>query len=53
MVKTRIGGNKDGLGFYELLKMGLSRSQAVPFYLTMFMIKCHMNSLTRKLLGIK
>jgi len=52
MTKTRRGGNKDGIGFYELLRLGLNRSCSVYFYLTLLMIKFHLYTLTKKFLGI-
>jgi len=52
MTKTRYGGNKDGLGFYELLKLGLNRSCSIYFYVMILMIKFHLYTLTKKFLGL-
>jgi hypothetical protein len=50
MFKDRSGGNRDGLGMYELLKLALTH----PFYfsLLLLMLKMHMNTLVKRCLGI-
>ena len=50
MVKSKNGGNKDGLGAYEMAKMALVH----PIYFTflLLMLKAHLNGLVKRMLGI-
>ncbi|MFC1631755.1 hypothetical protein ACFL1I_07940 [Candidatus Omnitrophota bacterium] len=50
MNKSRNGGNKDGLGLYEMAKLSLSHP--VYFSLLVLMLKAHLNTLAKKLLDI-
>ena len=50
MVRSRNGGNRDGLGLYEMMKLALTHP--FSFSLVLFMLKFHMTSLTKKFLGI-
>jgi len=48
--KGRNGGNRDGLGLYELARLALTHP--VYFSLLLLMIKGHMYPLAKKFLGI-
>lgn len=50
MTRDRNGGDRDGMGLYELLKLALWH----PIYYTMvtLMLKFHMTWLAKRMLGI-
>ena len=50
VIKDRNGGNRDGLGMYELAKLALTHP--VYFSFLLLLIKGHMNTLAKKFLGI-
>ena len=50
MVKSKNGGNRDGLGVYEMAKMALVHP--IYFALILLAIKAHLGGLARRMLGI-
>jgi len=50
MNKSKNGGNKEGIGVYEMLKMDLYHPWL--FCLVLLMIKLHMNNVAKKILGV-
>lgn len=53
MTRNRSGGDRDGIGLYEMVRLALNRRQALYFYLTLLMLKFHLYTLTKKFLGLK
>ena len=53
MTKTRIGGNRDGMGLYELTKLELEQHKSIVFYISMFFIWCHMDKAAKIFLGVR
>ena len=53
MTKTRIGGNKDGMGLYEISRLELAKHKSILFYISMFFIWCHMDRAAKIFLGLR
>jgi len=51
MKKDKLGGNRDGLGAYEMLKIAFYHR--FVFYLIMIALKCHMYGMVKKILGVR
>jgi hypothetical protein len=50
VIKDKNGGNGDGFGLYEMTRMAFNHP--VYFSLLLLMIKFHMHTLAKKILGI-
>lgn len=50
MVKSKNGGNREGLGVYEMAKMALVHP--IYFAFLMLAIRAHLTGLAKRMLGI-
>lgn len=50
MYRSRNGGDRDGLGIYEMSRMALYHR--LSFYLILFMLRFHMVWMVKRVLGV-
>lgn len=50
MVKSQNGGNKDGVGYYEMVNLAMRHP--VKYYFVMGLVKLKMYRVVKKILGV-